>query len=288
MNTISRLVLAALVFAVAGCNSGGNEAARAPVPPVISPPPPPPVSGAPDYVACANQPSAAEPSLTVPTASPGGIWTGTLTDDTRRTARYFEAVVGEDGRFHFRTYGDSTDVVAPQFGGILSTAGNTLAGTGRAYLARGDQSYESTYSGDLELTGVIVERQRFSAQWSAASGDSGCLYASNYYAYDYEQSSAEGVPSRTWTAYLGPSLVLTTDPDGRFNGQGGEGCIMDGRIAQIDERFGVYAIALSTSACAAAGDYAGLAYICWSCGWGEPYLLLYFDNGVRATHRIMY
>ena len=290
MYTLFRLALIGLAFAIPGCNSGGSEPPRATTAPPTSPqppaPPPPPSLA---WVSCADQPAAAEPSLVVATASPGGIGGGTLTTDTRRTTNWVEAHIGEDGRFHVSTYDGYTDGTLLQFAGLLDSAGNTFAGTGRAYMTAGDAPFENKYSGELEITGVIVERERFTAQWTAASGDSGCIDATTYFGYEYEHPLPGGVPARTWTSYQRPNLALTTDDDGSFSGQGSDGCTVNGRLTEIDERYGLYAAGLNISGCATAGDYAGLAYVCQSCGMApvDLGLLLFIDNGVRAIRRYL-
>lgn len=109
MNTITRLVLTGLAFTITACSSGGGDPAPRPVAPPTSPlpppapPAPPPQSGL-DWVSCADQPSAADPSLDGPPQSPGGVWSGTLTNETRQTTYHFAATIGEDGRFHFYTH----------------------------------------------------------------------------------------------------------------------------------------------------------------------------------------
>lgn len=289
MNTLNRLVLAGLVFTISGCNSGGGETANEPG----AQPPPVPFSPGPAYVSCASMPAAGEPSPAGPAASPGGIWSGTLTNDTQRTTFYLEALVSEDGHFHFRTSSEIFDLVKPQFAGIFDTVGNVLAGTGRAYQAPGDASFENAYSGDMEIIGVVDERKRLNGTWTVASGDSGCFSATHYFKSSYELPSSVGAYARTWTSMQNedqPTLVLTNDADGRLNGQSGDGCILNGYLAPVDERYSLYVLGMSASGCPTAADYAGLAYFCRTCGMGgvdnEPsHLLLYFDNGVRAMYR---
>lgn len=290
MNTLYRLALIGLAFAIPGCNSGGGEPSLPTTTPPTSPqPPPPPPTSGPAWVSCADQPAAAEPSLVALTQSPGGVWSGTLTNETQRTTNYFEATIGADGRFHFYTHDGRTGAMFSQFAGMLDTVGNTLAGTGRAYLAAGESPFDHRYSGEMEITGVVVERERFTAQWTSASGDSGCVTATSYYGYDYEKPSSGDVPTGTWTSYRQPALSLTTDAGGLFSGQVSDGCIVNGRLAAIDTRYGLYSVAMNMSGCATAGDYGGLAYFC-ACSHTihePPTLLLYINNDVRAIRRFL-
>ena len=285
MNTLLRLVLVGLASTIAGCGSGGSGPAQPPPPPPTSPlPPPPPANENPAFVSCADQPSAAQPSLAGLAVSAGGIWTGTLTNESRQTTRIFEALIGENGQFHFFAFDSAAKTASSQMAGNLTSTGNTLAGTGRAYLAPGDAAFDSGYSGDVEITGVVVAQTRFTAQWTAASGDSGCIDATSYYLDDYGQI---GVPAGTWTAFQAPSLVLTIDPDGRFTGQGGDGCTVNGLMAPIDARYALFEVGVEISGCATAGDYTGISYVCWSCGTAEPNLIIMIDNGARAIRRFL-
>lgn len=289
MNTFTRLVLAGLAFTITACSSGGGEPTQQPTSPSPPPPPPPTTTPGREYVACADQAVAAEPSLAVPTVSPGGIWGGTLTNDTKKTTGSFDGMIGEDGRFHISAYDWGAERAMLQFAGRVDVVGNTFAGTGNAYMDAGTTSVETNYSGEVEITGVVVERDSFTAHWTSATGDTGCIDATTYFAHEYEQPLPGGVPALTWTSFQTPGMVLTTDADGNFSGQSSDGCTVIGRTGSIDDRYGLYAAVLEISGCGSAGDYAGVVYVCQTCGMApiDRSLLLFVDNGVRAIRRFL-
>lgn len=285
MNTHPRLLALGLALSLAGCNSGTSV----PRLPDIdgSPLPPPPVS-TPEpgiaYSPCADMPAAAEPSLAGPDALPGGIWWGTLTNDTQMTTRAFEALVTEDGRFRILATNSSSTLstMNAQLTGSVAVVGNTIAGGGAAYLEPGDTYYDNAYTGDVSVAGVVVERDHLTAEWTAASGDRGCLEA-RYDASSYEHAPPFDYLEGVWgeAGNRIPIGLLTIDANGMFSGQGAGGCAAIGSIAPIDDAYGLYEVQQSISGCPIAGDYTGLAYLC-PCGMPGWYLIMSIDNGVRA------
>ena len=289
MNTHPRLIAIGLALTLAGCNSGntvprlpdaGPDAGGSPLPP------PPVVTTDPGipYSPCADMPAAAEPSLAGPDALPGGIWWGTLTNDTQMTTRAFDAMVTEDGRFRMlaSNSGATLSTMNAQLTGSVAVLGNTLAGGGAAYLGPGDTNYDNTYTGDVTVSGIVVERDRLTAEWTAASGDSGCVEAI-YDVLSYEQTLPVASLQGVWgdAGNRVPIGLLTFDANGTFSGQGEGGCAAIGSIAPIDEAYGLYEIRQTISGCAIAGDYTGLAYLC-PCGMPGWYLVMSIDNGTRA------
>jgi len=163
MNTHTGLIVIGLAFSLAGCTSGSSIPG---LPDGAGSSPPVPPAGSPEpglaYSPCAQMPAAAEVSLTGPDALPGGIWWGTLTNDTQMTTRAFEALVTEDGRFRMLATNSSSTLATmnAQLAGSVATLGNTISGGGTAYLEPGDTMFDNAYTGDVSVTGVVVEREQ--------------------------------------------------------------------------------------------------------------------------------
>ena len=279
--------LAITIFTIAGCNEepealgGGN----------LLPQPP---QGSAAQVGCNAaifDPvpvfSCASLNLTAPAASidalPGGFWHGRFADETQAVQGYVEAMVGEDGRFQLHAYRYNNSNVCynweAELAGNMTTAGNAVSGSGRIIAAISTLA-DGTKAADLQIDGVVSERDRLSGTWNASSGDAGCFELDQYWASSYEVPSALANLVGEWTDhYATNGGKVRVGADGALSGNDRFGCSWSGRFGLIDDQYSLYEFDAELQSCARAGHYTGLAW--HGPGWdpGEFYLRILADDG---------
>lgn len=283
-------ILAAAVVAIAGCSGGSGE-----FPPHPSTPQQPGGSLGPQ--SCGSAIFDPVPPLrcdslvmTAPAASvdalPGGYWTGQFLDETQDVQGYMVALVGEDGRFQLQAYRtNETDLChnwEAMLTGRMTTAGNALRGDGRL-IALIPTLADGTRAADLQIDGVVAERDSLTGAWTASSGDAGCFVLEQYWAGDYEAPSALENLAAEWIDPWSPDAArLSVDADGILSGSDRRGCNWTGRFGLIDDRYSLYEFEADLHGCDRASHYTGLAW--HGPGWdpGEYWLQLRADDGNRA------
>ena len=272
-------VLVATLIALAGCNEESGAVGGGSLPP---PPPQGSVGQAgcspatfdpvPDFI-CANLDLTAPPSGV--DALPGGYWYGRFADETQAVQGYVEAMVSEDGRFQLQAY----------LSGTMTTAGNAMSGSGRI-VASISTLADGTESADLQIDGVVAERDSITGRWSASSGDAGCFALDQYEASVYERPSALATLEGQWTdRYSSKGGRISIGASGSLTGNDGYGCSWSGYFGLIDDQYGLYEFAAELQSCDSAGHYTGLAWR--SFGWdpGEYWLRILASDGQHALAR---
>lgn len=290
MNSKCVAVLAIAILAAAGC-SGRHEDVGA-IGPTLQ------TSGDPSSTAncgtaifdpvpvltCASLPTVA-PAAGVD-ARPGGYWSGQFLDETQAVQGYMSAMVGEDGRFQLWAYRyNDTNTCTnweAEFGGNMITVGNSLSGSGRM-IALKPSLADGTLAADLQIEGVVAERESLTGTWNASSGDAGCFQMNQYWAADYEAPSALENLVGAWNDYyLNGSSRLTVDVNGNITGSDRYGCSWTGRFGLIDDRYSLYEVEAELQSCDRAGHYTGLAWHGWGWDPGEFWLQVRADDGEHA------
>jgi hypothetical protein len=197
-----------------------------------------------------------------------------------------QAMVGEDGRFQIQAYRYNDNNLChnweAELAGRMTTVGNTLSGSGRM-IAVLPTLADGTQAADLEIEGVVAERDSMTGAWNASSGDAGCFVLSSYWAADYETPSALENLEGEWTDfYSGRRSQLSVEADGSLAGSDGDGCSWTGRFGLIDDRYSLYEFEAELQSCGRAGQYTGLAW--HGPGWdpGEFWLMVRADDGEQA------
>lgn len=279
MNKRTLPALTTLTVLLSACGGGTANPPADPSKP--GSPPPIPVF----FSSCQDRELPVTPDLSLPAALPGGIFSGTFTNETSRWTRGVEILVSEDGRMRIAA---GTASYAPGRSGVqmavtVETAGNTFMGGGQYYEEAESLWSGSPIAGEVALSGLIADRQLVVGDWTASTGEAGCFEVSyDGYIYDVPQPAEDLAGSWQPLATSMDTLTsLTIDSDGRTSGQEAHGCTIDGNISLIDDRFGLYDVQATLAGCEHAGDYDGFAYLC-PCGMPDIFLNLSIDNSERA------
>ncbi|MDX1498724.1 MAG: hypothetical protein R3176_02430 [Woeseiaceae bacterium] len=254
MNQSLYALPAGLLVLLAACGGGDNNA-NSPTGP--RPKPAPPVSGPALYKPC-EDPGSEGSGLPGYTASPGGIWRGTMTDEVRKATSGFSAYVGEDGRFWSE---------AAQFGrfvGNLDVADTAFSGTGIAY-SRGVPWSDGSHFSELSVSGKVTERDTLYGTFSQTSGEIGCFdlsYDRDLYELNVTIADLEG----TWSTVDGWGFIwqMTIGADGVFVQDAPYDCEFElpGSLTVIDERFNLFALHREAPGCdSGARPLSGLVYL---------------------------
>ena len=282
------LALAITFVAVAGCSEGHVEPFPGAVPmqPMAGAAPEPGCGGTAIFdpvpaLDCASL-AAAAPAASVD-ALPGGYWTGQFLNETQAVQGYMQAMVGEDGRFQILAYRTNETNLCNNWeaalSGTMTTDGNALSGGGRIIAVKPTLA-DGTLAADLQVEGVAAERDRLSGTWNASSGDAGCFDLHQYWASDYEVTSALEYLAGNWTDHYADSRTrLAVDADGSFAGGDQDGCVWAGRFGLIDDSYGLYEFETDIRSCDRAGQFTGLAW--HGAGWdpGERWLMVLANDG---------
>lgn len=283
-------VLAIAIFAAAGCSGGHKDVgAIGPASQTSGDSSSTPGCGTAIFdpvpvLNCASLPTVA-PAAGVD-AMPGGYWSGQFLDETQAVQGYMSAMVGEDGRFQLWAYRyNDTNTCTnweAEFGGNMTTVGNSLSGSGRM-IALKPTLADGTMAADLQIEGVVVERDSLTGTWNASSGDAGCFQMNQYWATDYEAPSALENLVGEWNDYYSESNShLTVDVDGSIIGSDRYGCSWTGLFGLIDDHYSLYEFEAELQSCDRAGHYTGLAWHGWGWDPGEFWLEILADDGEQA------
>jgi len=219
-------------------------------------------------------------------ALPGGYWSGQFVDETQAVQGEMTAMVGEDGRFQLKAYRHNDHDLCTnweaELAGNMTTVGNSLSGSGRIIAVK-PGLVDGTTAADLQIEGVVEERDSLSGTWNASSGDAGCFQLNQYWAADYEAPSALENLVGEWNDHYSDSRIrLTVDVDGSFAGSDQDGCSWTGRFGLIDDRYSLYEFEAELQSCDRAGQYAGLAWHGWGWDPGEFWLTVRAIDGEQA------
>lgn len=219
-------------------------------------------------------------------ALPDGYWTGRFVDETQDVQGHVMALVAADGRFQLHAYRyNETDLChnwEAALTGKMSTAGYALSGNGRI-MAVISTLADGTRAADLQIDGVVAERDSLTGTWTSSSSDAGCFVLDQYWSSDYEATSALGNLVGTWTDYYSANATqLTVDSSGTLSGSDQQGCNWTGRFGLVDDRYSLYEFEADLQSCDRAGHYAGLAW--HGLGWdpGEYWLQILADDRNQA------
>ncbi|MDH4049096.1 MAG: hypothetical protein OEW68_07600 [Gammaproteobacteria bacterium] len=249
MNKFKVLACAGLMSVLAACGGGSDAPATPPV--VVTPPP-------------VDQ-------------LPGGLWFGTMTFDAAMGSEDVIGMVSEDGRLRLI----SADTLT-QMSALVTVAGTSLTGDGKAFASPGGIWPDGSTVGDLSIAATVAQRNTMSGAWSTTATESGTFDL--YYDDFYERDSSLSLLSGMWTAYddLGnPDVTFTIQNSGSFDGQNMQGCVSNGQISIIDSRFDLYAVQSTISGCGIAGDYSGLISIFDLISQNDA-MVFVVDNGSTA------
>lgn len=223
--SLAGLLLAGLV----GCGGGGGGGSSAPPAPVVD-------------------------------ASPGGIWTGTV---SYSTAEAYETVgvVTEAGFYRF------VDEQAQQLFGVMNVTGTTVSGEGNWVLPIGSMTAAGSNSGTSTISGTVVERSRLTGSFTS-TGEQGDTFSGTFsFVYDvlYERDSSLATVSGT---YLSEDEVLTIDSQGKLFSQDPiSDCVLNGLVSIIDGRYNAYNLGFEVANCSGEEailnglDFNGLAVL---------------------------
>ena len=178
-------------------------------------------------------------------ASPGGIWNGT--DPT--TGKEIIGLITESGRAQFLVLDEYPPT---QYWGSVSTSGNQITGNSLQV------ANELTYFGTATLSGTISERQRIAAtvNFTPATGcaPTVCPPAQSVqinlvFNPVYNQSGSLSRLVGNWSdVYTGQ--VYSVNSNGEVFLQDSEtGCVVNGRISEIDTRYNAYDVRYDFSNC---------------------------------------
>lgn len=178
-------------------------------------------------------------------ASPGGIWTGT--DPT--TGYRILGLITEGGRAQFLV----DDGYPPtQYWGSISTSGNQVSSNSLQV------ANELTYFGTATLTGTITERQRIAATLNftpvAGCAPSVCPPAQTAqvtldFSTVYNQSGSLSRVVGNWRDQFTGQVYSVNSNGEVFLQDSDTGCIINGRISEIDTRYNAYDIRYDFSSC---------------------------------------
>ena len=191
--------------------------------------------------------------------SPAGVYNGSFTSTVTDPSPARQAIgfISEDFDGHF--------LLADQhYAGIVAVDGIALSGSLVEY--RGRQGVFIGFDGrsTISLDGEVDQRAGASGTYAGenAAGRFGLTYNSVY----EEGSSLDqllGLTSYNESSSSGAvyTMTLQLDDNGELFGSDTSGCIFNGRLSIIDDRYSVYRAAVTVSACGEVdGDYNGLAF----------------------------
>jgi len=217
---------------------------------------------------------------------PDGYWTGRFVDETQDVQGYMMALVAGDGRFQLQTYRNNETNLCHNWEaaltGKMTTAGNALSGNGRI-IALIPTLADGTQAADLQIDGVVAERDSLTGTWTASSSDAGCFVLDQYWSSDYEATSALGNLAGVWTDHYSPAATqLSVDATGTLSGSDRHGCKWTGHFGLVDDRYSLYELEAELQSCERSGQYTGLAW--HGPGWdpGEYWLQIRGDDGNQA------
>jgi hypothetical protein len=283
------LLLATALISVTGCSGGADEFQVDPSTPqltggsvapencgsaILDPVPP---------LSCDSLAIAA-PAASV-NALADGYWTGRFVDQTQDVQGYMIALVAGDGRFQLQAYRYNETNLCHNWEaaltGEMTIGGNTLSGNGRI-IALIPTLADGTQAADLQIDGVVAERESLTGTWTASSSDAGCFVLDQYWGGDYEATSALGNLVGTWTDYHSAGATqLSVDASGTLSASDQHGCNWTGRFGMVDDRYSLYEFEADLQSCDRAGHYTGLAW--HGPGWeGEHWLKIRADDRNQA------
>lgn len=204
-------------------------------------------------------------------ATPGGIYKGTLTDNTTQRQTQVFAIIDEDG--NGRMIDDDT---GDFYSLSLSNDGLDLSGTLQGYA--GGSAFpggQAQVSGNL---GGQITDEGLSASFTESNGDSGTLNLSfDYYYYSY--SNLPLLAGGWGYSDSGFSLSLSINADGSFNGNSSDGCAYAGHFSIFDSYYNAYHVNYTQTCGNSSSNFTGLASYFPDDSLGPEEIELLADNG---------
>ncbi len=211
--------------------------------------------------------------------SPSGLYLGsfTRTDVQPSPNRETIGMISEDLVAHF--------LLADQhYAGFVSVEGRRLSGNLTEYGGRQGVFLGFAGLSAVSLVAEVLERDGISGAYTGNDTEGRLALT---YSSAYEDGSSLDLLAGIWSYSQAPAgggvytYTMNLDNDGQLFATDTSGCVFNGQLAIVDDRFAVYAVAVTVSNCGAVdGNYDGLAYFA-SEGAGD-FLYLASDNGQFA------
>jgi hypothetical protein len=211
-----------LLSSVAGCGGGssGGDAAAQP-PPVVD-------------------------------ARPGGIWEGTIFNQTVGSSWQVIGLSLDTGESRF------IDELGTQYVANLAVSGTSFSGSFFAVAPVGETFIDGSVVATGNMSGTISERNRISGNYTVSTGERGSLNL--FYDSTYERDSSLSLMAGTWID--GDQDTFSVDSQGAIFGQDSIGCVYTGQVSIIDRDFNAYRLQLNVSNCGTFnGSYTGLGVL---------------------------
>lgn len=204
--------------------------------------------------------------------TPGGLYSGTLTDSSASGDRNVYVIVDENGngRMIDSDYGDYYRLALSN--NNFSLSGSFTAFAGSTPFPNNQTTVTGSVSGQITQDGIT-------ASFTESNGVTGTLNLvfSNY----YYQTSSLSLLSGSWSysdTTSGYSLSLSINGDGSFSGSDTDGCTYTGNFSIFDPDFDAYHLSY-TDSCASGSTFTGLAaYYPQDNQGGEQIEILADDN----------
>ncbi len=211
--------------------------------------------------------------------SPDGFYSGSFTSTltTPAPSRPAIGIISKEFSANF--------LLADQhYAGIVIADGSALTGSLIEY--RGRQGVFLGFDGlsTLSLDGEVTERDGMFGTY-AGEGAEGRFALT--YSPAYEDGSSLDLLSGLWTYSQSSSggavytITVELDDSGQLFGSDTAGCVFNGQLDLIDDRYSAYSAAISVSSCGEVnGDYSGLVF--YPSAGATDFLYLGTDNGQFA------
>ena len=190
--------------------------------------------------------------------SPSGFWSAKdVTIGTR--IHGIDCMVAETQQLTCRTYIDGFDFFSA-ITGTLQVNGPRVSGSGSYFAAPGRSLPDGSTISELTIvSGTISEFNSLSLTIDVAGVRFTALFEYNSDLHDRGSAlkTVEGV--YPIFGFLEDSASFSVDATGVISSQSGSGCVCNGQISIIDDRYNIYDVALEVANCGAFdGVYAGL------------------------------
>lgn len=213
----SAVVVAAAVI-LGGCGGGGDGGGSSQTP---TPPP-------------------------VTSASPGGIWEGSL-----GSGELVLGLVTESGEFHFLT-DDGT-----QYFGTVATNGTSASAQFTGYTAGGFIFQDGSTRGTGSLSGTVQARSSFNAtsSFKTSAGNSNSNSISLTYSALYDRDSSLATLAGNFRDIVTGTILNINSSGQAFAQNAATGCVLNGSASIINPQFNAYRVQYAYSSCQGADAF---------------------------------
>lgn len=232
--------------------------------------------------------SIAPPRETALPTNAGGIWEGSITDDTSGSTSAIAGVITETG----------VNPSSPEEGRFVDEQGNQIVFTtvsgGNGSVVANVTAFSppgaAFADGSTVATGLfdgsVVERSSLDGSLTLNLGTGAVTSTvSMSYNADYERGSDRARIEGVWADSFG--VIYNVDALGITFAQDAGGCVYDGRFSVIFTEFNAYRLRLTVSDCAELdGDYLGLGVLGDDAGVDDAFVI-HLDNTQIATFDVL-